>query len=121
VLAILSPMAVLGIPKLEVRKFQLFAALTLDFIWRARNQLAHEGIQPSPSKAIIQISLNLNHHIFAWRDLAFPSLWMAVGYLKANFDVAIRGSFAVVDAVISNDMGIILTMATHKLSSIDVL
>lgn len=29
VLAILSPIVALGVPKLEVRKFQLFAALTL--------------------------------------------------------------------------------------------
>jgi hypothetical protein len=115
--------AALGIPKVEVRKFKLFAALTLDFIWRARNQLVHEGIQPSPSKAIIQISLNLNNHISARRDLALPSMWMpsAVGCFKANFDVAIRASFAMAATVISNDMGIILAAAIHKLSSTDVL
>jgi hypothetical protein len=123
VLAILSPMAALGIPKLEVRKFQHFAVLTLDFIWRARNQLVHEGIQPFSSKAIIQISLNLNHHISAWRDLTLPSLWtpLIVGYFKPNFYVATRGSFVVVAVVIINDMGIVLVAATHKLSSIEVL
>jgi hypothetical protein len=52
VLAILSSMAALGIPKFEATKFQIFATLTLDFICQARNQLVHDGIKPFPSKAV---------------------------------------------------------------------
>ena len=37
VTAILSLVAALGIPKVDLRKFQLFASFTMDFIWRARN------------------------------------------------------------------------------------
>jgi hypothetical protein len=55
--------------------------------------------------------------------MALPSLWMppAVGCIKANFDVVIRGPFAMAATMISNDIGIILAAITHKLSSTDVL
>ncbi|XP_059436361.1 uncharacterized protein LOC132169326 [Corylus avellana] len=120
---ILSPMASFGITKPEVRKFQLFVALVMDFIWRARNLLIHDGLQPSSSQAIVQVSSSLNHHITAWRELDLPTLWVppVVGYVKGNFDVAVKGSFAVVAAVISDDMRNIISVATQKLNSTDVL
>jgi hypothetical protein len=123
VMAILSPVDALGIPKVDVRKFQLFASLTMDFIWRARNLLIHEGKQPSPSAAIFQISNTFNHHINAWRDLALPTIWTppVAGWIKGNFDVAVRGSFAVAAAVLSDDSGTIIAATTQKLVSTDVL
>ncbi|GLT62187.1 hypothetical protein SLA2020_348430 [Shorea laevis] len=39
VLAIVYPFDFLAIPRSEIRRFQLFAVLTLDSIWRARNLL----------------------------------------------------------------------------------
>ncbi|XP_059454885.1 uncharacterized protein LOC132185077 [Corylus avellana] len=85
--AILSPMASFGIPKPKVRKFQLFATLVMDFIWRARNLLIHDGLQPSSSQAIVQVSSSLNHRITAWRELDLPTLWMppVVGFVKRKF------------------------------------
>jgi hypothetical protein len=74
ILAIIFPMMMLAIPKYEVRKFQLFASLTLDFIWMARNKLIHDGIQPSLAKAIKQISYTLGLHCKAWSDSILPSL-----------------------------------------------
>jgi hypothetical protein len=50
ILAILSPVVILGVGAAEVRKFQLFASLVLDFIWRARNLLIYEGTIFSPSR-----------------------------------------------------------------------
>jgi hypothetical protein len=44
-LAIIYPVDWLAIPKEEVRRFQLFAALTLDLIWFSRNKLFHEALQ----------------------------------------------------------------------------
>jgi hypothetical protein len=55
ILAVIYPLDRLAIPLAETRKFQLFAALALDFIWFFRNKLIHEAIQPVPSKAIQQI------------------------------------------------------------------
>jgi hypothetical protein len=121
--AIIFPAASLAIPSSEVRKFQLFAALTLDFIWMSRNKLIHEGLIPSPSKAIRQISFVLNSHVAAWRDCALPSIWMppSAGHFKCNFDVAVRSSFAVAAAVISDESGNIVLAATQRILSLDAL
>jgi hypothetical protein len=67
ILAILSPVVILGVGVAKVRKFQLFASLVLDFIWRARNLLIHEGTVFSPSQALFQVSRTLEFHIAAWR------------------------------------------------------
>lgn len=46
---------------------------------------------------------------------------LVVGCLKGNFVVAVKGSFAVVAAVLSDDKGNIVGAATQKLLSTDVL
>jgi hypothetical protein len=76
ILAIIFPVAILGIPKVDVWKFQLYAALILDSIWRCRNILIHEGVQPSPSKVFYEFSSTFNKHLQAWRDAALPFLWI---------------------------------------------
>ncbi|GLT59036.1 hypothetical protein SLA2020_318810 [Shorea laevis] len=103
ILAVIHPKETLGIPISDIRKFQLFAALTMDFIWMARNKLVHEDIQPTPSSAIRQIFSSLDSHCAAWRDAALPSLWSPppVGHIKGNFDVAVNGSFAVAAALLA--------------------
>jgi exonuclease III len=123
ILAIIYPTSRLAIPLVETRKFQLFASLTLDFIWLSRNKLIHEALQPDPRKAILQLKFNLESHLLAWRDVALPSLWLPpqTGCLKGNFDVAIRENFAVAAAVISDTAGNIILAATQKLHSTDVL
>jgi hypothetical protein len=74
--AVLSPVESFGIPKFDFRNFQLFVALTLDHIWRCRNLLIHEGLQPSPLKAIHQISCSYNFHLEAWKSNDLPALWL---------------------------------------------
>jgi hypothetical protein len=44
-----------------------------------------------------------------------------IGWIKGNFDVAVRGSFAVAVAVLSDENGTIFAAATQKLVSTDVL
>jgi hypothetical protein len=44
-----------------------------------------------------------------------------VGCVKGNFDVAVKGSFAVAAVVISDDMGNIIGATTQKLIYTDVL
>jgi hypothetical protein len=107
VIAILSPVSSFGIPKYDVRNFQLFVALTLDLIWRCRNLLIHKGVQPSPIKAIHQISCSYKFHLEARNVIALPALWLppTIGWVKVNFDVAVKGSFAVAAAVISDERG----------------
>ena len=50
ILAIIFPAQTLVIPVSDVKKFQLFATTTLDNIWRARNILMHDGVEPVPSR-----------------------------------------------------------------------
>jgi hypothetical protein len=80
--------------------------------------LIHEGKQPFPSAAIFQISNTFNHHINAWRDLALPTVWTppVAGWIKGNFDVAVRGSFAVAAAVLSDTVVPLLQLLLKNLS-----
>jgi hypothetical protein len=123
VLAILYPVEWLAIPKNEVRRFQIFAALTLNLIWFSRNKLIHDALQPVPSKVFKQLSSSMDHHLSAWQDVSLPSLWtpLRLGCVKGNFDVAVRDSFDVVAAVISDSSGNIIMVATQKLLLTDPL
>jgi hypothetical protein len=80
-------------------------------------------VQPIPSKVFFELSSNFNSHLKAWKDAALPSLWTvpAVGWIKGNFDVAVRGSFAMATAVLSDDKGTIVVAATQRLNCTDAL
>jgi hypothetical protein len=95
--AIINPALLLAIPRKEVRKFQIFAALTLDFIWLSRNKLIFEGLKLDPVKASKSIAASLELHLIAWSGFVLPSLWSAPlsSVVKGNFDVAIREDFAI--------------------------
>jgi hypothetical protein len=112
ILALLSPIVVLGVAKSKVRKFHLFASLVMDFIWKARNLLIHEGVVFSRSQALFQVSKTLDFHVVAWKDCILPSLWVlpTAGWIKGNFDVAVKNTFAVVAAVLSDDLGNIIAL-----------
>lgn len=57
------------------------------------------------------------------RDAARPSLWLPpiAGCFKANFDVAMRGTFAVAATVLNHEQGNIIQAVTQKLVSTDTL
>jgi hypothetical protein len=120
---IIYPFEWLAIPKNEVRRFQFFAAITLDRIWFSRNKLVHDAIKPDPKKVIKQVSSSLDLHLSAWKDASLPSLWLpsCLGRIKGNFDVAVRDSFAIVAAVVSNSSGSVILAATLKLVGSNVL
>jgi len=123
ILAIIYPISRLGIPIADCRKFQLFATTVLDLIWLLRNKLIHEAIQPNRAIVLQLLKFTLDSHYLAWKALELPSLWTppCSGFLKCNFDVAIRDNFAVAAAVISNSDGEIILAATQKLSITDAL
>jgi hypothetical protein len=83
----------------------------------------HDGVVPVFSRIAFQISSSLEHHLSAWRAADYPSLWLppAYGWLKGNFDVAVRGTFSVAVGVISDAFGNIIMADSHKLSSTDAL
>jgi hypothetical protein len=107
----------LAIPRKDVWKFQIFAALNLDFIWLSRNKLIFEGLKSDSIKASKTIASYLELHLSAWSGFVLPSLWSAPhsGVVKGNFDVAIREDFAVTVAVVSNSTSNIIGAATQKL------
>jgi hypothetical protein len=78
---------------------------------------------PSPLKAIHQVSCTYNFHLEAWNSKALPALWLppAKGWVKLNFDVAVKDSFSVAAAVVSDENGDILNAATQKLHGSDAL
>jgi hypothetical protein len=80
-------------------------------------------VQPSPSKVFYELSCTFNKHLKAWRDAALPSLWIALtaGWIKGNFDVAVRDSFAVAAAVLSDENGAIVAAATQRLHCTEAL
>jgi hypothetical protein len=120
--AIVNPDLLLAIPRKDVWKFQIFAALTLDFIWLSRNKLIFEGLKLDPVKASKTITSSPELHLSAWSGFVLPSLWSAPhsGVVKGNFDVAIREDFAVTVAVVSDSTSNIISAATQKLFFTDV-
>jgi hypothetical protein len=123
VLAILFPCEKLDIPIHDARRFQLFGSITMHLLWFSRNRLIHDVVIPSPSKVLHQILFTLDKHILVWKDRSSPSLWFPplLGSFKGNFNVAIKGSFSVAAATISDSSGSIILAATEHLYSSDVL
>jgi hypothetical protein len=104
-------------------KFQLSSSLTLDIICFSRNKLMHDDHQPVLAKLIKQRSYTLGLYLEAWNAASSFSLWTLprINGIKGNFDVAVRDSFAVAAAVISDSSGNIITAATQQLHSTDIL
>jgi hypothetical protein len=119
---IVNPALLLAIPRKEVWKFQIFAVLTLDFIWLSRNKLIFEGLKPDLVKASKTIDASLEFNLSAWSGFVLPSLWSAPPFsvVKGNFDVAIRGDFVVATAVVSDSTGNIIGATTQKFFFTDV-
>jgi hypothetical protein len=95
----------------------------MDVIWFSRNKLIYEAIQSNIPKIMQQLKITHNYHILAWKAYTLSSFWSPPlqGSVKGNFDVAVRGNFAVAAAVLSDHLGEIIYARTQKLFSFDVL
>ncbi|GLT60899.1 hypothetical protein SLA2020_336400 [Shorea laevis] len=121
--AVINPCSLLGIPLDKCREFQLFALITMDHIWMARNSFIHGGLNPDPNACSFAIRGSLLKHLKAWADAGSPSPpWSPppLGSLKVNFDVAVRPLYSVAAAGISNHNGCILAARSQKLPHSDV-
>jgi hypothetical protein len=109
------------IPKVDIRLFQLHAAITMDHIWFVRNKLVHDNIQPKPIESIQIIANSVQVHKKAWSDSALSSTWVPPfpGNFKANFDVAVKNDFSIAAMVLSDSNGKIINAATKRLSTTD--
>lgn len=119
--ALLRPHDWLGIPVKEVHNFQLSALILLDQIWLARNILIHKGVQPNPQKIWKVAKSTIEIHLSAWRSSPGMAEWIppVLGSFTANFDVAIRPSFAVAAATLRDHKGEFLAVNTLKLPPMD--
>jgi hypothetical protein len=110
------------IPRKEVRKFQIFVALTLDFIWLSRNKLIFESLKSNPIKASKTMIASLELHLSAWSCLVLPSLWSpsSSSVVKRNFNVVIKEDIIVVATVVNDSTGNIIGAATQKFFFADV-
>jgi hypothetical protein len=119
---LLKPHSLLGIPIRAVFDFQLNALITMDNIWLARNKLMHKGSNPNPQATLKLIKNSVSHHIVAWEsnsdcvdDWSLPPR----GFLKANFDVAIRPNFVVAAAILRDHQGEIIAAHSQRLPHMD--
>jgi hypothetical protein len=119
----LHPITNYNNPKGEIRRFQLFATLTMDHIWFVRNKLIHDAVVPIPTKILKHLLFFVDMHISTWNDKALHSLWdpPPLGNINANFDVTVRGNLSVAIAIISDSFSNIIMAATKELLSHDIL
>ncbi|GLT62172.1 hypothetical protein SLA2020_348290 [Shorea laevis] len=59
---ILDPLKFLAIPKKDIRRFQLFAIITMDLIWFSRNQVVHNSQKLEVTSLLKQIKSALKAH-----------------------------------------------------------
>jgi hypothetical protein len=87
------------------------------------SKLIHVNINPYAPDILKLIKLLIRSHLSAWQNSIHGSVpWQPhpPGSVKANFDVAIRSTFAVAAAVLSDSNGCIISAITHKLHFVDV-
>ncbi|KAG6701090.1 hypothetical protein I3842_08G147300, partial [Carya illinoinensis] len=95
---IISPHAELGLQASEIHSFQLFAAISLDFIWKQRNDIVHNQLQFNIEEAKIQLNHIYLNYKDSWntKQKDKQAIWQPPppNFLSYSFDVAIRDTFS---------------------------
>lgn len=92
----------------------------MDMIWYARNQVIHNSYQVDVLTLLKQIRMTLKTHKQALEKvLPVQNMWRPPpsGFLKANFNVAVRPKFSVASEVISDEDGKVIAASSLKLNS----
>jgi hypothetical protein len=93
---IIYPSTFLQVPKEDEQKFILFATILFDRISWCRNQIIFNKKIPDPRKTASYNTKSYFEHLKAWTEVSTPGLrktiWQPppIGWLKFNFDAAIR-------------------------------
>lgn len=115
----------LAIPKREIHNFQIFAIVVMDVIWFTRNQVVHNNSYKLDITSLLkQINITVKSHLQAWKNKSpTRSLWKPppLGFLKANFDLAIRSKFSVASVVNSDETEMVIAACSRKLDSTKVI
>jgi len=105
-----------GIPLSDTHLFQIFATVTCDQIWMARNKALHEDIVPNAM--VISYTINwivkLYHSAWSNKLIAKQVVWEKPisPIFKINYDVAIRPNFYAQAAVCRDSFGTIIGCST---------
>lgn len=124
---ILDPVLHLRIPIQDSHGFQLFAMimLSLDSIWRTRNQSVREGSWPNPLALAFRILKLHREHKKAWTESSrvpkhINANNFAMGdFSKLTFDVAVRPLLSTAAAVLFHSDGHILRAWSSSSREVD--
>jgi hypothetical protein len=96
--------------------FQIFATVTCDQIWYARNKTLHEELVPNALVISSTINRIVKNHHSAWINKLVPYqvVWKEPSppFYKINYDTTIRQSFLVKAALCRDFIGSIIHCST---------
>jgi hypothetical protein len=94
----------------------------MDQIWCARNNKVHNNVFPDIPCVLGKIQRSISNHLRAWSDLEQCDSWCCppLGAFKLNFDVAVRSSYMVAGAVISDHEGEMIFASAKLLPLLDI-
>ncbi|GLT52862.1 hypothetical protein SLA2020_261760 [Shorea laevis] len=97
----------------------------MDVIWFTRNQAVHNNSYKLDITSLLkQINITVKSHLQAWKNkLPTRSLWKPppLGFLKANFDLAIRSKFSVASVLNIDETEMVIAACSWKLDSTKVI
>ena len=105
---------VLGIHGEKAKEFTLLVALTCDIIWMERNHIRIDGGHADPMLISSKVSRSFKEHKSAWQSISSfiyqSQSWSAPprGWVKCNFDAAVKENMLVYAMVVRDEEGSIL-------------
>ncbi|KAF3951872.1 hypothetical protein CMV_022522 [Castanea mollissima] len=114
----LNPVSLLSLYPSVAPSFSLLAAIMCDCIWWSRNKLIFEDLSNPPNQLAADINKFFNSHSEAWLSISpsTASQWCPppTGWIKFNFDAAIRPNVTFISVVGSDPNGMIISICTAK-------
>jgi hypothetical protein len=115
-----KPEIVLGIHGEKAKEFTLLVALTCDIIWMERNCIRIDGGHADSMSISSKVSRSFKEHKSAWQSISSfiykSQSWLAParGWVKCNFDAAVKENKVVYAAVVRDEEGFILKAWAKK-------
>ncbi|KAG6650574.1 hypothetical protein CIPAW_06G053200 [Carya illinoinensis] len=119
---IIHPGKFLGLQEQDCRRFQLYAVILLDLLWKKRNDIVHNHSTFSLEDAKKQLYTSYESYKNAWAERnstkSSSQVWTPplVGFQSISFDAAVRDYFSVTSAV-RDHSGKILEICPEKIHS----
>ena len=119
-------MCLLGLYPSVGPSFSLLATITCDPIWWSKNKLIFEDLSNPPNRLIVDINRSFKSHSEAWLSIfastasqlfaSTASQWHPpqTGWIKFNFDTAIRPNATIITVVDRDPNGMNISICTAK-------